>query len=77
MKQLAPDLLGVFDPLEVESAASFKSKISKMIAGKWKRTPARQYTAVRICGRFKFADAVLRANGRLLMPRPYPLRGGE
>ena len=67
MQQLAPDLLGVFDPLEVEVSGIIQVEDIEMIAGEMKENTSAAVLLVENLWAVKFAEAVLRANGRLLM----------
>jgi Family of unknown function (DUF6325) len=67
MKQLAPDLLGVFDPLEVEVSGIIQVEDIEMIAGEMEKNTSAAALLVENLWAIKFAEAVLRANGRLLL----------
>jgi uncharacterized membrane protein len=67
MKQLAPDLLGVFDPLEVEVSGIIQVEDIEMIAGEMEENTSAAVLLVENLWAVKFAEAVLRANGRLLI----------
>ena len=72
MKQLAPDLLGVFDPLEVEVSGIIQVEDIEMIAGGMEKNTSAAVLLVENLWAVKFAEAVLRANGRLLMHERIP-----
>jgi hypothetical protein len=67
MQQLAPDLLGVFDPLEVEISGIIQVEDIEMIAGEMEKGTSAAALLVENLWAVKFAEAVLRANGRLLL----------
>jgi hypothetical protein len=67
MQQLAPDLLGVFDPLEVEVSGIIQVEDIEMIAGEMEKNTSAAALLVENLWAIKFAEAVLRANGRLLL----------
>jgi uncharacterized membrane protein len=67
MQQLAPDLLGVFDPLEVEISGIIQVEDIEMIAEEMEKGTSAAALLVENLWAVKFAEAVLRANGRLLL----------
>ena len=67
MQQLAPDLLGVFDPLEVEVSGIIQVEDIEGIAGAMEKGTSAAALLVENLWAVKFAEAVVRANGRLLL----------
>jgi hypothetical protein len=67
MQQLAPDLLSVFDPLGVEISGIIQVEDIEMIAGEMEKGTSAAVLLVENVWAVKFAEAVLRANGRLLL----------
>ena len=67
MKQLAPDLLSVFDPLEVEISGIIQVEDIEMIAEEMEKGTSAAVLLVENVWAIKFAEAVVRANGRLLL----------
>ena len=67
MQQLAPDLLGVFDPLEVEVSGIIQVEDIEMIAEEMEKGTSAAALLVENLWAVKFAEAVVRANGRLLL----------
>ncbi len=67
MQQLAPDLLSVFDPLEVEISGIIQVEDIEMIAGEMEKNTSAAVLLVENLWSVKFAEAVVRANGRLLL----------
>jgi uncharacterized membrane protein len=67
MQQLAPDLLGVFDPLGVEVSGIIQVEDIEGIAGAMEKSTSAAVLLVENVWAVKFAEAVVRANGRLLL----------
>jgi uncharacterized membrane protein len=67
MQQLAPDLLSVFDPLEVEISGIIQIEDIEGIAEAMEKGTSAAVLLVENVWAIKFAEAVLRANGRLLL----------
>jgi hypothetical protein len=67
MQQLAPDLLGVFDPLEVEISGIIQVEDIEMIAEEMEKGTSAAALLVENLWAIKFAEAVVRAKGRLLL----------
>jgi Family of unknown function (DUF6325) len=67
MQQLAPDLLSVFDPLGVEISGIIQVEDIERIAGEMEKGTSAAALLVENVWAIKFAEAVVRANGRLLM----------
>jgi len=67
MQQLAPDLLGVFDPLGVEVSGIIQVEDLEMIAGEMEKGTSAAVLLVENVWAIRFAEAVVRASGRLLL----------
>ena len=67
MQQLAPDLLSVFDPLGVEISGIIQVEDIEMIAGEMEKGTSAAALLVENVWAIRFAEAVVRANGRLLL----------
>jgi len=67
MEQLAPDLLSVFDPLKVEISGIIQVEDIADIADAMENNTTAAVLLVENLWVIKFGEAVLRANGRLLM----------
>ena len=67
MEQLAPDLLSVFDPLKVEISGIIQVEDIADIAEGMENNTTAAVLLVENLWVIKFGEAVLRANGRLLM----------
>jgi hypothetical protein len=67
MQQLAPDLLGVFEPLQAEISGIIQVQDIEEIAGAMERGTSAAVLLVENLWAVRFAEAVLRANGRLLL----------
>jgi uncharacterized membrane protein len=67
MQQLAPDLLGVFDPLEVEVSGIIQVEDIEGIAEAMEKGTSAAVLLVENVWAIKFAEAVVRAKGRLLL----------
>jgi hypothetical protein len=67
MEQLAPDLLAVFDPLEVGISGMVQIEDIEMIASEMKANTTAAVLLVENLWAVKFAEAVLRANGRVML----------
>jgi uncharacterized membrane protein len=67
MQQLAPDLLSVFDPLGVEISGIIQVEDIEEIAGAMEKGTNAAVLLVENVWAIKFAEAVVRANGRLLL----------
>jgi hypothetical protein len=67
MEQLAPDLLGVFDPLELEISGLIQVEDIEMIAAGMELNSTAALLLVENLWAIKFGEAVLRADGRVVM----------
>jgi hypothetical protein len=67
MQQMAPDLLSVFDPLQVEITGIIQVEDIDMIAEQMDNDTTAAVMLFENLWAIKFKDAVLRANGRLVM----------
>jgi hypothetical protein len=67
MEQLAPDLLTLFDPLEIEISGIVQVEDIDNIAEAMKNESTAAVLLVENLWAIKFGEAVVRANGRLLM----------
>ncbi len=72
MEQLAPDLLGIFDPLEVEISGILQVEDIEEIAEVMKNNTTAALLLVENLWAIKFGEAVLRADGRLIMHERIP-----
>ena len=66
LQQLAPDLLGVFNPLNVEISGMIQAEDIEMIAGQMENNTTAAALLFENLWSVKFREAVLRANGRLI-----------
>jgi hypothetical protein len=66
MQQLAPDLLGVFDPLDVEISGIIQVEDIDAIAESMEKNTTAAVLMVENLWAIKFGEAVVRANGRVL-----------
>jgi hypothetical protein len=67
MEQLAPDLLGVFDPLELEISGLIQVEDIEMIAAEMEPNTTAALLLVENLWAIKFGEAVVRADGRVVM----------
>jgi hypothetical protein len=67
MEQLAPDLLSIFDPLEIEISGMVQVEDIENIAEAMENDTTAAVLVVENLWAIKFGEAVVRANGRLLM----------
>ena len=67
MEQLAPDLLALFDPLEMEISGIVQVEDIANIAEAMENDSTAAILLVENLWAIKFGEAVVRANGRLLM----------
>jgi len=72
MEQLAPDLLSIFDPLEVEISGIIQAEDIADIAEAMGKNTTAAGLLVENLWAIKFGEAVLRANGRVLMHERIP-----
>jgi hypothetical protein len=72
MEQLAPDLLAVFDPLEMEISGLVQVEDIDNIAEAMDNDTTAAVLLVENLWAIKFGEAVVRANGRLLMNERIP-----
>jgi hypothetical protein len=72
MEQLAPDLLALFDPLEMEISGIVQVEDIDNIAEAMENDSTSAVLLVENLWAIKFGEAVLRANGRLLMHERIP-----
>ena len=66
MEQLAPDLVTIFDPLEVEVSGIIQVEDIDAIAEEMDKNTTAAVLMVENLWAIKFGEAVVRANGRLL-----------
>ncbi len=66
LQQLAPELLGVFDPLKAEISGMIQVEDIEMVADSMGNNTTAAALLFENLWAIKFKDAVLRANGRLL-----------
>ena len=66
IEQLAPDLLSVFDPLEVEISGLIQVEDIEMIAAELENNTTAAILMVENLWAIKFGEAVIRANGRMV-----------
>ena len=66
MEQLGPDLLGVFDPLEIEISGLIQVEDIEMIAAEMEANTTAALLLVENLWSIKFGEAVLRADGRVV-----------
>ena len=67
IEQLSPDLLGVFDPLELEISGLIQVEDIEMIAAEMKANTTAAMLLVENLWAIKFGEAVLRADGRVVL----------
>jgi hypothetical protein len=67
IEQLSPDLIGVFDPLELEISGLIQVEDIEMIAGVIEANTTAALLLVENLWAIKFGEAVLRADGRVVM----------
>lgn len=72
MEQLAPDLLSVFDPLELEISGIIQVEDIAMIAEEMDNNTTAGLLLVENLWAIKFAEAVVRADGRMVMHERIP-----
>lgn len=72
MEQLGPDLVALFDPLEMEISGIVQVEDIDNIAGAMENDSTAAVLLVENLWAIKFGEAVLRANGRLLMNERIP-----
>jgi len=72
MEQLAPELLSIFDPLEVEISGIIQVEDIADIAEAMENNTTAAVLLVENLWAIKFGEAVVRANGRLLMHERIP-----
>jgi hypothetical protein len=72
MEQLAPDLLTLFDPLEMEISGIVQVEDIANIAAAMENDSTAAVLLVENLWAIKFGEAVVRANGRLLMHERIP-----
>ena len=72
MQQLAPDLLALFDPLEVETSGIIQVEDIANVAEAMENGTNAALLLFENLWAVKFKDAVLRANGRLLAQERIP-----
>jgi hypothetical protein len=72
MEQLTPELLSVFDPLEVEISGILQAEDIESIAAGMENNTTAAGLLVENLWAIKFGEAVLRANGRLIMHERIP-----
>jgi hypothetical protein len=72
MEQLAPDLLTLFDPLEMEISGIVQVEDIANIAEAMENDSTAAVLLVENLWAIKFGEAVVRANGRLLMHERIP-----
>ena len=77
MQQLAPDLLAVFDPLEVETSGIIQVEDIADVAEAMENGTNAALLLFENLWAVKFKDAVLRANGRLLAQERIPQENVE
>ena len=72
IEQLAADLLSVFDPLELEISGLIQLEDIEMIAAEMDNNTTAALLLVENLWAIKFAEAVVRADGRLVMHERIP-----
>jgi len=73
MEQLAPDLLALFDPLDVEVSGIIQVEDIANVAEAMENGTTAAVLLVENLWVIKFGEAVMRANGRLLMHERIPM----
>jgi hypothetical protein len=72
MEQLAPDLISIFDPMEIEISGIVQVEDIENIAASMEKDTTAAVLLVENLWAIKFGEAVVRANGRLLMNERIP-----
>jgi hypothetical protein len=72
IEQLGPDLLGVFNPLELEISGLIQVEDIKMIAGEMATNTTAALLLVENLWSIRFGEAVLRADGRVVAHERIP-----
>jgi len=72
IEQLAPNLLSVFDPLELEISGIIQVEDIEMIAEEMDNNTTAGLLLVENLWAIKFAEAVVRADGRMVMHERIP-----
>ena len=72
IEQLGPDLLGVFNPLELEISGLIQVEDIKMIAGEMTANTTAALLLVENMWSIRFGEAVLRADGRVVAHERIP-----
>ena len=72
IEQLGTDLLGVFDPLELEISGLIQVEDIKMIAGEMATNTTAALLLVENLWSIRFGEAVLRADGRVVAHERIP-----
>lgn len=72
IEQLGPDLLGVFNPLELEISGLIQVEDIKMIAGEMTANTTAALLLVENLWSIRFGEAVLRADGRVVAHERIP-----
>ena len=72
VEQLAPELLAIFDPLDLEISGLIQVEDIEMIAADMKPNTTAGLLLVENLWAIKFGEAVLRAEGRVLMHERIP-----
>jgi hypothetical protein len=72
MEQLAPDILAIFDPLEVEISGIIQVEDIEGIAEVMRNNTTAALLLVENLWAIKFGEAVVRAEGRLIMHERIP-----
>jgi hypothetical protein len=67
MEQMAPDLVAIFDPLEVEISGIVQVADIEMIAAEMEDSTTAAVLLIENLWAIKFGEAVVRADGRLVM----------
>lgn len=67
MQELAPDLVDILDPLEVEVTGMVQVEDIEMIAAELENNSTAAILLIENLWAIKFGEAVTRANGRLIM----------
>jgi hypothetical protein len=66
IEEVAPDLLSIFDPLEMEISGIIQVEDIEMIAGAMENDTTAAVLLIENLWAIKFGEAVVRANGRLV-----------
>jgi len=67
IEEVAPDLLNIFDPLEMEISGIVQVEDIEMIAGEMENDTTAAVLLIENLWAIKFGEAVVRANGRLVL----------